>query len=264
MVDLVASAPARSGAAPRTPLMWLGLVAAALLSTALSWFTADRLAQVVRVEADEKASSDPYAFEQLNAELIRVNSRDAGARYAALGGVTGLVFAVLGLALGRKPVAGMIGVVTGVVIGAAVGWATVQKLYPSLYEMERDPAAVQIHLIILGHWAMWGGAGLAAGLGYAWGAGRFKALPWTILGGVFGVGSVGLLYELIIPMIFPTLPDVSHALPEEFIARLIIWIAVPLGAAIGIGAALSLGNGSPPKPPSLAMGSDPVSPNPSA
>lgn len=243
-IHSIAGAPLIAGTAPRMPIVWCALIAAALLSTALSWFAADRLARTVRTQADEKASSDPYAFSQLNAELIRVNSRDSGARYATLGGVTGLMFAAFGLALGRKPVTGVIGMVAGLAVGGAVGWGAVQVIYPWFYEMERNPPDAQIQKIFLGHWAMWGGAGLAAGLGYALALGRYKSLPKTILGGVLGVGVAGLLYELIIPMLFPTLPDASHALPEDFTARLIIWIAVPLSTAVGMGVALSIGTAS--------------------
>lgn len=227
--------PAGDGAAARSILPRVGpgaALGAGVAAGLVAWAGGEVVDRLMTTPlTSEFLVSGGQQFAQ-RAEAI---TRKAALSYGLLGAALGLALGGVGGLARRSGRGAMLGAGLGLVLGAAVGGGTALVAVPWFLSNER-PMEDDLILPLLTHGAIWLSLGAAAGL--AMGVG-LKGEPVVIgraaLGGLLGAFVATAVYELAGALLFPleqTSQPLSEGAPSRLFGRLVVAIAVALGAAL--------------------------------
>lgn len=195
----------------------------------------------------DKALAEPYNFVPLNREMSHAMSLNGALAFGAFGGLLGLALGSFGgLSSGSNPRAGLAGLV-GLILGLVAGALPPFAVMPSAW-MNRDEILQNPFLGIVFHLALWSGLGAAAGFAFGLGRHGFNsaALLRGFLGGMIGAALGSVAYDVVGAVVFP-LEATSNPFSLRNYTRLLALLMVSLGTALGaVGVLESLPKRLPP------------------
>lgn len=239
--------------AVRRPPLWLQSLAAGLVVGALLWLggeltqdasfpvTLKMPPEVARMARGREKSA---IIDRLLTELKRDAERNKTvAAYGLLGALLGVALGLVGGRAGDSARSVWRVAVGGGLIASVAGAALSWGLIPYMYRLQAaakmaDPnfASKYLQIHCLFHAGFAAGVGLAAGLALGWGLGDRASLGRAVIGGLFGALAGVFLFEMINLMAYPSMRG-ETPLPEESLARLVMYLSVAGGTAFLAGLA---------------------------
>lgn len=239
--DSTPSLPPR-GRAPGSPV-FLIVVAAGIIGGLLTWAAGEATTNWFSAMSAGDPSGGPLAGGVVTNETADAAMLKNGTlTYAVQGGILGLIFGLAGGLIARSPRHGTVAGLEGVVLGLILVGAVAYGLF-SVFFRKFDRLSDDFLLPILTHGGVWAIAGGVAGLAFGIGSGAARArILRATIGGLAGAALGAVLYEVLGAVFFPS-SETNLPIASAAPARLLAHGTVALLAAVGI--ALAVANTRP-------------------
>lgn len=209
---------------------WILALGAAVIAGLLTWGVGEKTYNFYR--PPKEALRNRYAFAELNRHQAVADRKNGAVAYGTFGAWLGLLFGAAGGLAGRPTKTLLIGAVAGLVSGGLLGGVAGYVLAPIIpqFYSDEDPT---ILLPIAVRGAIAAAVGLAAGLAFGLGRDGPRGIARPLAGGLIG-GALGLIaFELVYALGFPTVRN-DHVIPLSVTTRLLCYLCVAVGAAVGV------------------------------
>jgi hypothetical protein len=226
--DLGPSAPA-SATGVR---VWLTILAAGLVASALGWLAGEVAIQCIPTE---KQGANVNGQEQAIVTVDSSNRSDVKRATLACGlqgALLGLALGLAGAAVRRKGRAAPVAV-AGLIGGGIAGAWVSSGLFPIFFR-NLDPISGDLLLPLVIHGAVWSAVGAAAGLAFGIGRGGGPGpIARTALAGLAGAALGAIAYQLLGAFFFPQAKS-DMPVTTDPVARLLSQALIGLSTAAGV------------------------------